>query len=245
MKNSVYLLSLLILLISSPLVFAIPPYLGVGVKENLSFNNPSCLQAAKKVLKNDGFQKVVQYKQSTSIFAAYQNEDPYHYKALVKCLAESGVIVVVVVANVAINAKNKALSLLQKIQQSQQSQQSTHTTRTKIIKNALKEVEESVTFPKKESPEEDVDKNGDKTSTASQYTTFRIGKCLNRAEISLRKSGFYNDFDFDDDSIYATNDRGYRGLIICVNSESLVTFQVKGGNTGARVQLLRQLQKNF
>ncbi|RKZ80620.1 MAG: hypothetical protein DRR19_23320 [Candidatus Parabeggiatoa sp. nov. 1] len=240
MKNRLYLSSLLILLMFSPLVFAIPPYLGVATGENLSFNNPSCLQAAKKVLKNDGFQKVVQYQQSTSIFAAYQNEEPYHYKALVKCLAGSSVIVVVVVANVAINARKKAELLLQKIQHS------TLNKRAKIIKNALKEVAESVTPPKKEPLAEEVEKNGDKqTSTAEQYTMFTIVKCLDRAELSLRNSGFYKDFDFDDDSIYATNENGFKGLIRCVNSESLVTFKVKGDNASTRDKLLNQLQKNF
>ncbi|OQY54447.1 MAG: hypothetical protein DRR08_23835 [Candidatus Parabeggiatoa sp. nov. 2] len=117
MKNVICSLWLLLLLIASPLVLAIPPYLGVTVGENLSFTNSSCIAATKKVLENEGFQKIVQYQNGTTVFAAYQTSEPYRYKAVVKCLSDAGVIMVVAVADVAKNAKQKTEHLLQKIRQ--------------------------------------------------------------------------------------------------------------------------------
>jgi hypothetical protein len=116
MKNAIYY-SVWLLLIASPLALAIPPYLGVSVGENLSFTNSSCIAASKKVLENDGFQKIVQYRHGTAVFAAYQNRKPYRYKVVVKCLSDAGVIMVVAVADVAKKAKQKTVRLLQKIRQ--------------------------------------------------------------------------------------------------------------------------------
>jgi hypothetical protein len=115
MKNLTYLL-LFFLFISSPTVFAVPPYLGVSVAENLAFKQQTCLSTAKKILKKDGFQKIVQFRRSMTIFAAYRNKKRYSYKALVKCLSKSGVIFVVAVAQVAKHARQKAESLRKKIQ---------------------------------------------------------------------------------------------------------------------------------
>jgi hypothetical protein len=115
MKNLIYLL-LFFLFISSPTVFAVPPYLGVSVAENLAFKQQTCLSTAKRILKKDGFQKIVQFRRSMTIFAAYRNKKRYSYKALVKCLSKSGVIFVVAVAQVAKHARQKAESLRKRIQ---------------------------------------------------------------------------------------------------------------------------------
>ncbi|MCK5718336.1 MAG: hypothetical protein KAH84_00150 [Thiomargarita sp.] len=63
-------------MINSPLAIAIPPYFGVSIGENLSFNQEICLSIAKKVLIADNFATVVQYKGGTSVFAAYSKQQP-------------------------------------------------------------------------------------------------------------------------------------------------------------------------
>jgi len=115
MKNLIYPFSLL--LMTSPLVFADPPYLGVSVGQNLSITDNTCVSAAKTVLANEGFAKIVQYGDSATLFAADLNRDPYHYKVVVKCLLDKGTMIVVAVANDAKNAKKKAARLLHQIQQ--------------------------------------------------------------------------------------------------------------------------------
>jgi len=263
MKNkiSIYPLSLLILLFASPLVFAVPPYLGVSVGENLSFKTSTCLSVAKQVLKNNGFQKVVQYKGGTTLFAAYRNRNPYHYKALVKCLSKSGVIVVIAVAKSPKNARQKAETLRHKIQQNKSVKRAKKTAPADDKGVCIFEGDEGVSIfedDKKDSIFEG-DKSVSTFTTQSQvrgadqrdmvenwqHTSFNLAQCLSRAEMSLRNSGFYRHFDFDDDSIYGKNDDDYKGLIRCVTSESLVFFRVTGGHPRTRNQLLNQLEKNF
>ena len=276
MKNNiVYPFSLLLLLIYSPLSYAIPPYFGVSVHENLSFTRQNCLAVAKKTLTDEGFQKIVQYKTSSTLFAAYRNENPYHYKALVKCLPESGVIIVVAVADKPRNAKKKADSLRRQIQQS------SHIKPAPVVEEITEEVlfvdaeEGEVTELMTHAYSEDSDSmerdstsrqtacfntnesncykkftkthqsRSNKTSEAWQDTVLDRKNCLTRAESSLRDSGFYRNFGFDDDSIYGRNHRKYKAVIRCLISESLILFQVTGKSANMRFLLLDKLQKNF
>ncbi len=246
MKNKRYPLSLLtLLLIASPLVFAIPPYMGVSVGKKLSFTSPSCLAAAKTVLSSDGFQKIVQYKTNTTLFAAYRNQNPYHYKAMIKCLSEEGVIIVVAVANVPKHAKAKAESLRQQLQQQANinrqvpvvveeemvftgEQNETVTNMPSKAKHRLKTLDISKTI-----------------SEISRDTLLPRNICLTRAEMSLRDSGFYKGLSFDDDSVWGQNEKKYKGTIRCLTANSLVLFQVSGNNKLTREKGLNQLEKNF
>ena len=114
MRNIIRLLMSLCLFIVSSLSYAVPPYFGVTVEENLSFTALSCLAGAEKVLKDDGFEKIMH--SGSTIFAAYRNSNPYQYKAFVKCLSNVDVIMVVVAAPA--GARNKAISLMEEIKQS-------------------------------------------------------------------------------------------------------------------------------
>jgi hypothetical protein len=252
-KRLIYLftrMSWLVLLFASPLVFAIPPYFGLSIGENLSFDSSSCLSAAKKALNNDDFQKVVQYKGGATVFAAYNNQHPYFYKAFVKCLSESGVLVVVVVANVPKNARQKAESLRRKIQQ--YGDIKPRKKHTLIAPESQWDDKESLGALRSQSPKSynrrsnnRRSKNGNKTIENWQQTLLNQAQCLSRAEMSLRDSGFYRHFDFDDDSVYGNNDKNYKGLIECVTAESLVFFRVTGSNSRTRSYLINQLEKNF
>ena len=253
MKNKrlvypVTIMSWLVLLFASSLVFAIPPYFGLSIGENLSFDTSSCLSAAKKVLKNDDFQKVVQYKGGATVFAAYNNQRPYFYKAFVKCLSESGVLVVVVVASVPKNARQKAESLRHKIQQyGDIKPRKKHPD----ISPETQWGEESLAALRNQSPKSyrrsnnRRRKNGNKTIENWQHTLLNQAQCLSRAEMSLRDSGFYRHFDFDDDSVYGNHDNDYKGLIECVTAKSFVFFRVTGSNSRTRSNLINQLEKNF
>jgi hypothetical protein len=227
-----------LLTISSLSVFAIPPYFGVSVSENLSFQQQTCISTAKKVLKQDGFQKIVQFKSSMTLFAAYQNKKPYHYKALVKCLSESGVIFVVVVANVPKQARQKAENLRREIQQS-----------TGAEHNQNVPLEEEYTGT--EYTDEKCQCGTFESQAANnvtedwQNTLFSQQDCLIRGEISLRESGFYQEIDFNNDSVYANHPQNYQGLIRCIPTKSLVYFQVIGPKAQIREKLLNQLKRNF
>jgi len=247
-KRLIYLftqMSWFVLLFASPLVFAIPPYFGLSIGENLSFDTSSCLSAAKKVLKNDDFQKVVQYKGGATVFAAYNNQHPYFYKAFVKCLSESGVLVVVVVASVPKNARQKAESLRRKIQQYGDIKPVKK--RTQILPESQwdKESLGALRGQSRKPYNNRRSKNGNKTIENWQQTLLNQAQCLSRAEMSLRDSGFYRHFDFDDDSVYGNNDNNYKGLIECVTAESLVFFRVTGSDSRIRSHLINQLVKNF
>ncbi len=252
MKNKllIYLftqMSWLVLLFAPPLVFAIPPYFGLSIGENLSFDTSSCLSAAKKALKNDDFQKVVRYKGGATVFAAYSNQKPYLYKAFVKCLSESGVLVVVVVANVPKHARRKAESLRSKIQQHGDIKPRKKNTPISPESQGGKD-KESLGALREQSRKpynNRRSKSRNKTIEKWQQTLLNKADCLSRAEMSLRDSGFYRNFDFDDDSVYGKNENNYKGLIECVIADSSVFFRVTGSDSRTRNYLINQLEKNF
>lgn len=236
--------SLLVLFLISPLCYAVPPYMGVSAAENISFSGQSCLSAADKVLKSDGFEKIVQYNNNPTVFAAYRNSNPYYYKALVKCLPNSGVITVVVVADLPKKAKTKAEDLRSQIQHAIVEPVPIETAPTRGAQSTDDESEQN------DSEEEDGDDDfntTDRSNIAEQWQSSLLErkKCLSRAEISLRDSGFYKGLNFNNDSVQGENDSSYKGIIQCLTSDSLVLFRVMGGNIGIRVQLLKQIQQNF
>ncbi|MFK5968836.1 MAG: hypothetical protein QM487_01765 [Candidatus Marithrix sp.] len=211
--------------------YAMPPYFGISVGTNLSFQNSTCVTAAKKTLSKNGFKNIVQYKNSSTVFAAYRKTSPYQYKALVKCLADSGVLIVVAVADVPKNAKNKADILRQKIQQynginsSSTSTQSIYTT-------------QSVTGTRS---------NKAKGNTSADWDNSLMGKkeCMANAERSLRRSGFYKSLNYDENSVYANNKHNYKAVIRCLTDNKEVYYEVTGGTKSIRDNLVEDLKKDF
>jgi hypothetical protein len=245
-------LVLLVLLMFSPMVFAVPPYLGVSVAENLAFKRSSCLSAARKVLYQEGFKDIEQYYSISTIFAAYRHTNPYHYKVVVKCLVNSGVIIVTTAAQVSRNARQKAENIRYKILQQ------------RGITRKIPQVQECKTTDKP-SPEEEFKKlklfslSKKKIDTTTNFQnkhhkdvtvgeTFTVlcrGACLQQAERSLRNSGFYNDYDFDDDGVFGRDNNNYYASIQCIMNESRVIFKVSGQKSKTRDKLLEKLYKNF
>lgn len=227
--------------------YAVPPYLGISVGDNLSFSNSTCVDVAKEALRQNGFDKVVQYKGSATVFAAYRNDNPYHYKAVVKCLATSGSIIVVAVANIPRNAKKKADELRRKIQKHNSIKpQSTQEPApnppdTEEESQEVMILEENSTH---ESTEPEVTTSG-KTSEAWHQTVLSLNDCLIRAESSLRDSGFYKNIEFDENSAYGKHQKGYDGAVHCLTTENEVLFQVTGAHLSTRKQLLETLQRKF
>jgi hypothetical protein len=215
--------------------YAAPPYLGVSVGENLAFQDSSCIQAGKDVLKQNGFSKIVQYPQSATIFAAYRDGTAYQYKVLIKCLATSGVIMVTAIANIPREAKSQAESVRRQIQQYADIKPAPEESCSTDEENQEKKILEL---------ENAVEKN-DNISEAWQKTVLNRNQCFLRAEISLRKSGFYRDIQFDEDSIYGQHQQQLEGAIQCLTTDNQIHFQVTGENLKLREQLLEKLQRNF
>jgi hypothetical protein len=245
-------LVLLVLLIFSPIVFAIPPYLGISIAENLAFNRSSCLSAARKVLNNEGFRDIEQYASIATVFAAYRKTNPYHYKAVVKCLVNSGVIIVTTAAQVSRNARQKAERIRYKIlQQRGITRKIPKVQECKIIKkpSPKKKFQKlklfSLSKKKSKTTTNFKDKHHKNVTVGETFTVLCRGACLQQAERSLRKSNFYNDYDFDDDAVFGRNNDNYYASIQCLISESRVLFKVSGKYSKRRNNLLEKLYKNF
>ncbi|WP_069473006.1 hypothetical protein [Candidatus Marithrix sp. Canyon 246] len=256
-------IKILFLLVFSPMVFAVPPYLGVSVAENLAFNRYSCLSAAKKVLYNEGFKDIETYARIATVFAAYRNTNPYHYKAVVKCLVSSGVIIVTTAAQVSRNARQKAERIRYKILQQRgitrkkpKVPKKPKVQECKIIKKASpkkaspkKELKKlklfSLSKPKNKTTTNFQDKHHKNFTIGETFTVLCRGACLQQAERSLRNSGFYNDYDFDDDGVFGRNNYNYYASIQCIINESRVIFKVSGQKSKTRDKLLETLYKKF
>lgn len=245
MKNKLsHLLLLSSLIFSLPMTAsAIPPYLGISVGENLSFKNSTCVAVAKQALKQNGFDKVVQYKSSATVFAAYRNKNPYRYKAIVKCLASSNSIIVVAVAQIPRDAKKKADELRWKIQKHRNIKP--QNTRKSLSNSNITE-EKPAQNSSVEPSDNEITTSG-KTSQAWHETLLTRSDCLERAESSLRDSGFYKNIEFDhqEGSAYGNHQKGYEGAIHCLTTDNEVLFQVTGANRSTRKQLLEKLQGKF
>ncbi len=241
------------------MVFAVPPYLGISVAENLAFNRNSCLSAARKVLKNEGFRDIEQYASIATVFAAYRKTNPYHYKVVVKCLVNSGVIVVTTAAQISRNARQKAERIRYKILQQR------GITRKKPKVQECKTIKKASPKIKKASPKNELkklklfslskkkpktttnfkDKHHKNVTVGETFTVLCRGACLQQAERSLRNSGFYNDYDFNDDAVFGRNNHNYYASIQCIMTESRVMFKVSGQKSKTRDNLLETLYKNF
>jgi hypothetical protein len=246
MKNQIFHLFLLCTFFLPVTAYAVPPYLGISVGENLSFNNSTCVDIAKEALRQNGFDKVVQYKSSATVFAAYRNDNPYHYKAVVKCLATSGSIIVVAVANIPRDAKKKADELRWKIQKHNSIKRQS-TQESASDPSDTQEESQEVTILESSTPEStsaEITTSG-KTSEAWHETVLSLNDCLIRAESSLRDSGFYKNIEFDENSAYGQHQKGYDGAVHCLTTENEVLFQVTGAHLSTRKQLLETLQRKF
>ncbi len=206
--------------------YAMPPYFGISVGTNLSFNNSNCISAAKNTLSNNGFKNVVQYKNGSTVFAAYRKNGPYQYKALVKCLANSGIIIVVAAADVPQNARKKAESLRHTIQQS----------RGISVASTSSYITQAITGTR-----------ATNSNTSASWTNSLIGKkdCMVNAESSLRRSGFYNGLGYDENSVNGKNKHGYKAVIRCLTENKEVYYEVIGGKKSTRDSLIKDLEKNF
>lgn len=235
-----------------PIKSTIPPYFGISVGENLSFTDGSCQLAAQQVLKQAGFQKISFSKSGMTIFAAYRKQSPYQYKALVKCLSEPGLVIVVVVADSLKQIKPKAYRLRQQIQAQLESKPSPNESKNDLDspenQNPDKKInpDKAKLNPKKIQEEEAI--NGDNsqlTSEAWESTLLSQPICLKKAKVAVKAAGFNQDFDLSESSAQGKNQNNYIGLIRCVTTEEFVFFWVKGANATTRKQLLEQLQRQF
>ncbi|MCK5877548.1 MAG: hypothetical protein KAG43_07930 [Candidatus Marithrix sp.] len=202
---------------------AMPPYFGINVGTNLSFDDNTCVSAAKSVLKNNGFEYIEKYKNTTTVFAAYRKVSPYQYKALIKCMAGSGVITIVTIANVPRNAKQKADTLMSRIQK-------------------YKGIAGQKAFSFFKEPPGVPDNN-----ISFSWAKSLLGKkeCMSNAERSLRRSGFYDNLTYDNNSVNASNKNGYQGVIRCSTANRELYFQVSEGKKVTRERLIKDLEKNF
>ncbi len=225
-----------------PIKAAIPPYFGISVGDNLSFEVNTCQQAAKNTLTKARFQKIMLSKAGVTFFAAYRNKPPYKYKALVRCMPDSGLIIVIVVADSLKHIKQQAYNIRRQIQQR---------LKTKPSKEAVEEnhVEESHQDQPAETqphhPEQNKEDNVALTSETWESTLLSESVCLKKAQTAVKKAGFHQDFSIDDRSVTGKNKDNYIGLIRCVMAEEFVFFWVKGSNKTVRQQLLSKLKHYF
>jgi DNA-directed RNA polymerase subunit L len=246
-----------------PIKSTIPPYLGISSGENLSFTGGSCRQAAQQVLKRTGFQKIISSKAGTTIFAAYRQQAPYQYKALVRCLPEPGVVIVIIVADSLKQIKSMAYRLRQQIQRQLDSKPSSN--ESKDCCECEAKVNNDLDSPKnpnsakpinpdkakinpKKVPEEEEAINGDNSQLTSEVwesTLLSQSVCLKKAQAAVKAAGFNQNFDVSESSAQGKNANNYIGLIRCVTAEEFVFFWVKGTNLTTRKQLLNKLQRLF
>lgn len=246
-----------------PIKATTPPYFGISVGENLSFTNSSCQQAAQSVLKRAGFQKIIFSKSGMTVFAAYSKQSPYRYKALVRCLSEPGVIVVIVVADSLKQIKFRAARLQQQIQPRLDSKPSPN--ESKDCCECEDKADNDLDSPKNSHPKKQInpDKtkinpkkvpteeeaiNGDNSQLTSEVwesTLLSQSVCLKKAQAAVKAAGFNQKFEVSESSAQGKNSNNYIGLIRCVTIEEFVFFWVKGANLTMRKQLLNKLQRLF
>ena len=240
-----------------------PPYLGISVGENLSFTGAACQQSAQQVLKRAGFQKIIFSKAGTTLFAAYRQQSPYQYKALVKCLSEPGIVMVITVADSLKQIKAMAYQLRQQIQQQLDSKLSSN--ESKDCCECEAKVDNDLDSPKSPQPAKPVnsektqpnskkvpqaektikDDNNQLTSEVWESTLLSQSVCLKKARSAVKAAGFKQNFEVSESSAQGNNANNYIGLIRCVTAEEFVFFWVKGANLTTRKQLLDKLQHLF
>jgi hypothetical protein len=196
---------------------SVPPYISISVGEIKYQKNQTCIATANKVLKNDGFDKIIQYKKNATLFAAYRDKISYKYKAVIKCLPHEGIVIVVVVANSLKNIRQKANILRKKIQEFNHNIEATE------------------------------DKPHDMLISKIEMDTILSQEiCLNQAELAIKKAGFFHHLEINNNySVKGLNDNQYISVIRCITDENLVVFWVKGKNLNMRKHLLNIIQKEF
>ena len=219
------------------------PYFGISVGKTAFTSGRACLQAAHNTLKKDGFEKITPPSNRSTLFAAYRNRNPYHYKALVKCVPKAKLAIVVTVANSKMHVKTKAEGLLKKIRRNAHPPQ-------KINKDPDgKPNKPNLEPPKpKNQSEFKPEKSEDKQvfiSEAWEHTILDQSSCLTQAQSAVQKTGFLQNLEFNEHSAKGINKNKYIGLIRCVTDEEFVFFWIKGENVEIREQLLQKLQQHF
>ncbi|MEB3886811.1 hypothetical protein [Lyngbya sp. CCY1209] len=80
--------------------------------------------------------------------------------------------------------------------------------------------------------------------TSWQETLLAERPCLERAEIALRDTGFSDNFDIVQQSVFG--DRGeYTASIRCIPDKEMVFFIVVGYNSDERERLINSIKANF
>ncbi len=232
MKFVKYLLPLFTLLDTS-LAYAYPPYIAVDSAENLSFSNSTCITKAQKALEADGFNKIA--TKGTTVFAAYRDAKTYEYKAAIKCVEDSGVIIVAVVADSLRNIKAKAQSLRVTIQSNFstssafQSQSSDSTDENSVM------CDDEPSFPAETIPS---------IANSWQQTKLSSEQCVKRAEIAIRNTGFSENVNFGSSSVTGNNGQ-YTASIKCLGKDGVILFTVAGTPAELTERLLKTLENNF
>jgi len=115
--KSIYIFLALLLLIVQKVV-AMPPYIAIDVKEYIAFSSgQACVEAAKQVLTEQGFEKILVNKEAPTVFAADEQENHYRYKATIKCLPQYELVIMVVVTEMPKSALAKLKILSSAIDQ--------------------------------------------------------------------------------------------------------------------------------
>jgi len=226
-----------ILLLFSMSVYAAPPYFGVSIGEHLALDNAKCISVAQKVLKKDGFKKLL--PKGNNLFAAYNNGNQYGYKAVIRCMAKQNAFVVVTVADSMKTVKKKADSLRSRIQQhfkrkSEKSEKKTYSATPSPSQNL------SIMTQSQKNTQ------GGYTAKSWQDTTFTRVQCLMRAETALRDTKLADVFElYHEIAAVSGTTGGYTGTIRCLVGDGIILFSVSGQKSAIVNRLLERLQHNF
>lgn len=234
MKLLKYILPLIVLLSTSP-SYAYPPYIAVDAAENLSFSNSTCISKAQKALEDDGFKKID--TQGTTVFAAYRDSSAYEYKAAIKCVSDSGVIIVTVVADSLRNIKAKAQGLRAAIQRNFSSQS--------FRNNSVNDDSDETSARDDKASSLSTDGLAIfKIASSWQSTKLSTEQCMTRAEIAIRNSGFSENLSLTKNIATGTNGQ-FTGSVKCLSQEGVILFTVTGTQIDLAERLLKTLEGNF
>lgn len=81
-------------------------------------------------------------------------------------------------------------------------------------------------------------------SLSYQNTTLTLTQCQNRAENSLRASGFSRGLEVSGEFLAGIN-REYRGVIRCLIDKGIILFLVTGPESDAASNFIDKLEDNF
>ncbi|MEM7019384.1 MAG: hypothetical protein AAF512_18850 [Pseudomonadota bacterium] len=101
------------LIISTACWAVSPPYIALANGEGYQFNRVSCIEAAVRVLRDQGFARIK--KGHPTVFGAYRNGSNYGFKVSVRCMAAYKLVAVTVVTDRSGTGQRRANSILQGI----------------------------------------------------------------------------------------------------------------------------------